>query len=394
MGDKIYRIAQFGTFDVESMGDSLFPYGLRHGLEKQVRVETVLFSMRRCEDAYNGNGTVHAFEEFPLCHAEAPFDLVVLGGGEFLHFKRIRFTVDGKEMPYAAGYLWKKPIEMAREANVPYAVNCVGVSYDLAPSEEKELFAYLSDAVSVAVRDEFSFTRLAGIGLKNLLLAADNLWYMNEMYTKELLDQIRERIACKTGRDLTTPYMIVQYGTTKDALTLAEGILAVRRVTGLRILLLPLNYCHEDREGMRLLCEAGNGEFEAVDEHFEPPEILSIIAGASAFAGTSLHGNLTAASYGVPFVGIDMYPSFVSKMDGIFTMIGCEAYLVPSEEAVKTALLARLRDREREALVEERVRASQAVLDEYFLRLANCLRDTEHTPKKEGTKKRLKGDLQ
>lgn len=81
-------------------------------------------------------------------------------------------------------------------------------------------------------------------------------------------------------------------------------------------------------------------------------------------------------------------------MDGIFTMLGCEAYLVPSEGAVKTALLARLRDREREALVEERVRASQAVLNEYFLRLANCLRDKDYTPKKEGTKKRLKGDLQ
>lgn len=384
MKDRVYRIAQFGTFDVESMGDSLFPRGLLHGLEKYVRIETVLFSMRRCEDAYNNNGTVHAFDEFPACHAEAPFDLVVLGGGEFLHFKRIRFTVDGREAPYAAGYLWKTPIEMARKAGVPVAVNCVGVSYDLAPSEEAELRSTLGDAVTVAVRDEFSFARLVGARLENAVCTADNLWYMNQMYPKTMLDQTRERIAEKTGRDLSTPYMVVQYGTTKNAPALARALLSFQKKTGLRVLLLPLNYCHEDREGMRLLSLASAGAFETVEDHFDPPEILSVIAGARAFVGTSLHGNLTAASYGVPFVGIDMYPSFVSKMDGIFEMIGCEEYLVPSEKAVEAALDARLADEEKGALVLTRIASLQVTLDEHFARLARFLQEEKHTPPRRG----------
>ena len=125
---------------------------------------------------------------------------------------------------------------------------------------------------------------------------------------------------------------------------------------------------------MRLLAEAGAGEFEVVGDYFEPAELIAVISGASAFVGTSLHGNLTAASYGVPFVGIDMYPSFVSQMDGIFTMIGCEDYLVPSEMGVKAALSARLADEGRAAFVKEKVRACQAALDKHFERVVNDLK--------------------
>lgn len=374
MKDGVFRIAQFGTFDVESMGDTLFPHALSHGLSKHGTCRVTLFSMRGCENSYNNNGVVHALDEFSLCHAEEPFDLVILGGGEFLHFKPIRFTVDGEEKPYEAGYLWKKPIEMAKAAGVPVFLNCVGVSYDMTPSEQAEIKAYLENALCVSVRDVYSLARLRAAGVEHASSVADNLWYMNEMYPKAQLDLLRAEIERKTGRDFSTPYILVQYGTTKNAPALAEQLLAFQRETGLRVLLMPVNYCHEDREGMCLLAAAGEGAFEVVDDYFQPSEMIAVISGASAFVGTSLHGNLTAASYGVPFVGIDMYPSFVSKMDGIFAMIGCEDYLVPAERAVKSALSARLADGGREAFVAEKIRACQAALDRHFEKITHRLK--------------------
>ena len=374
MKDGVFRIAQFGSFDVESMGDTLFPHALSHGLSKHVACRVTLFSMRGCENSYNNNGVVHALDAFPLCHAEEHFDLVVLGGGEFLHFKPIRFTVDGVEKPYGAGYLWKKPIEMAKAAGVPVVLNCVGVSYDMTPSEQAELKAYLENALCVSVRDVYSLARLRAAGVEHAISVADNLWYMNEMFPKAALAETRQVLEGRTGKDFSTPYILVQYGTTKNAPALAEQLLAFQRETGLRVLLMPVNYCHEDREGMRLLAEAGEGAFEAVDDYFQPSEMIAVISGASAFVGTSLHGNLTAASYGVPFVGIDMYPSFVSKMDGIFAMIGCEEYLVPTERAVKSALSARLADGGREAFVLEKIRACQAALDRHFEKITHRLK--------------------
>ena len=377
MKDGIFRIAQFGTFDIESMGDTLFPHALSHGLSKHISLDVTLFSMRRCENSYNNNGVVHALDKFPACHAEEPFDLAVLGGGEFLHFKPICFTVDGEEKPYEAGYLWKKPIEMARTAGVPVVLNCVGCSHDMTESQQAELKEILDGVRYVSVRDIYSLARLREAGVAAAAVA-DNLWYMNEMYSSEELAETRLALETRTGKNFSKPYILVQYGTTKNASVLAEQLRALRLETGYRILLMPVNYCHEDREGMRLLYEAGKGALSMVDDYLQPKEMISVIAGARAFVGTSLHGNLTAASYGVPFVGIDMYPSFVSKMDGIFSMIGCEEYLVPAERAVKAALSARLADTGRDAFVAERVRTLRAALDRHFEKIAKDLKGDIH----------------
>lgn len=375
MKDGIFRIAQFGTYDIESLGDTSFPKMLAYGLKKQsFPAEIELFSMTELEKTYNGNGHVYSFAQFPDRQAAAPFDAVVIGGGEFIHFAPMAVIINGEQTAYPKGYIWKKPIEMAKAAGVPYVINCVGVSYDMTPSEQKEIKEYLKDAVFVAVRDHYSAERLSLAGLTNVRLVADNLWYMNEMYPKETLAEKRAALEVRTGRNLSTPYILVQYGTTKNAAMLASQLQDFKRENRLRVLLMPVNYCHEDREGMRLLYEAGRGTFEAVDDYFEPEEMISVIAGARAFIGTSLHGNLTAASYGVPFVGIDMYASFVSKMDGIFSMIGCEEYLVPSECGVKAALSARLADGGRGAFVAEKIRTCQAALDRHFADLANLLK--------------------
>ena len=374
MEQKTYRVAQFGTFDVESMGDSLFPYALSFGLKKFCACDIELFSMRECATPYNHNSHVYSFEQFATRHEKSPFDLVVLGGGEFLHFEAIDFMVDGQKKPYEGGYLWRKPAEMAKDATVPICVNCVGVPHDMTSVQQREMHECLQDFSRVSVRDVFSEERLKAAGVKNVVCAADNLWYMNEMYQGEEVTELRRSLEKRTGRNFSTPYMIVQYGTTKNPAALAEQLRVIKKKTGYRICLMPVNYCHEDRLGMEMLFKAGNGDFEMIDDYFQPPEMIAVISGAKAFIGTSLHGNLTAASYGVPFVGIDMYSSFVSKMDGIFSMIDCEEFLVPHESAVAAALLARLDNAEKGDAIAQKIKQCQEKLDQHFKNMADVLK--------------------
>lgn len=374
METKKYHIAQFGTFDVESMGDSVFPKGLQFGLNKFISCDTELFSMNECENPYNHNGHVYSFQQFAQRHAMRPFDLVMLGGGEFLHFNAIRFTVDGVEKPYAGGYLWKEPVRMAKEHNIPVAINCVGAPHDFTALQQRELAECLKGVDCVAVRDAFSAKRLQAAGVDDAQCVADNLWYMNQMYPKAELDALRYELERRTYRDFTTPYIVVQYGTTRDVKTLANQLRQIKKSTGYRVCLMPMNYCHEDRIGMRKLHEAGEGAFEEITNYFIPREMMAVIAGAKAFIGTSLHGNLTAASYGVPFVAIDMYPSLVSKMDGILTMIGCEEYLAPDESAVEAALDARLADQNRGAEIAKHIAEIQQKLDRHFERITQILK--------------------
>lgn len=123
-----------------------------------------------------------------------------------------------------------------------------------------------------------------------------------------------------------------------------------------------------------MLADAARGAFEVLDVHLQPPEMIAVISGASAFFGTSLHGNLTAASYDVPFVGLDMYPNFVSKMDGIFSMLGCEAYLVPHESGLAAAYYARMADTQVGLRTPETIQDIQSKLDAHYLRMTDILK--------------------
>lgn len=374
METKRYHVAQFGTYDIESLGDTSFPKMLAFGLQKYITCDIELFSMTECAQPYNHNSHVYSFDQFADRQKHRPFDAIVIGGGEFIHFQKMDVIIDGEQCAYPEGYVWKKPLEFAMEYNIPAFLNCVGVPYDLTPVQQQDLREYMKNVRYVSVRDEYSANRLRVAGIENVVCVADNLWYMNKMYPALQLAALRHNLELRTGRDFSTPYVIVQYGTTKDAKGLAMQLHKIREETGYRICLMSVNYCHEDRVGMEMLEMLGNGHFEAVTDYFQPDEMMAVISGAKAFFGTSLHGNLTAASYGVPFVGIDMYPSFVSKMDGIFVMIGRELYLCPSEDAIKASYDALISDIPSILSLPSKIESIQASLDMHFKRMTDALK--------------------
>lgn len=374
MGNKKYHLAQFGTYDIESLGDTTFPKMLAYGLEGRVKdVSIELFSMTHCDKPYNSNSTVYSFDEFEARHEKAPFDAVVIGGGEFLHFRPMAVLIDGEQEYYPEGYIWKRPVELAISHNIPFYFNCVGVAYDFTPEQAQYLRRVLPKAAMVSVRDEYSALRLKSTGIDASIIdcVADNLWYMNRMYPLEKLDLLRGELEKGHNRDYTSPYMIVQYGTTKDIDALALQLDKIAETWKTRMYLMAVNYCHEDLSALRLLKQkVHNDKIELLEDYMQPVELMAVICGAMAFVGTSLHGNLTAASYGVPFVGIDMYDSFVSKMDGIFTMLNCEQYLAPSAWSLFTTLSARLSDTKIQAELPSTIHRMQSELDRHFDKMA------------------------
>lgn len=368
--DRIYHVAQFGAFDVESMGDALFPDALSFGVRNFCKCEFDLFSVNACSELYNHNRNIYAISQFPTKNEIQNYDAIVLGGGEFLNFHEISFG----SVKYPPGYLWQEPIRMAKERNIKVFINCVGVSNDFTEQECRQVQAYMQDLEYISVRDIFSKVRLRSAGIQGAVCVADNLWYMNQMYPKAQQSSVRRELETRFRLDLTTPYIVVQYGTTKDVQALAQQLRSIKAKTGFRICLMAINYCHEDRMGMQMLADAGSGEFEVLDTYLQPPEMIAVISGASAFFGTSLHGNLTAASYDVPFVGLDMYPNFVSKMDGIFSMIGCEAYLVPHESGLEAAYYARIKDLNVSMRIPEIIQDIQRKLDIHFKFMTDILK--------------------
>lgn len=301
-----YNIAVCGAFDVVSYGDSLFPIAVENEFKERVdnMGQLVLFAPKGTEHLYSNGQKVYSYSEIERMHELCHFDLIIIGGGELLHFNPILFhKEDGSEINYESGELWKRPADFARTRGIPYVINSVGIPNLFSKEEEAVLSNCLRDACYISVRDRFSYLRLMKV-LPDCVLVPDSLWNLQRYVRSESL--------------LKNKYIVIQYGTLFQIDELMTVIQKIQRKYAYRIIILPINYCHDDRIIAERAKKVLRDSVLIYDRQLDVNEIYNIIAGAELFIGTSLHGTLTAQINKVPSIIIDMYPSTVGKMDGIY----------------------------------------------------------------------------
>ncbi|MFV0465967.1 MAG: glycosyltransferase [Lachnospiraceae bacterium] len=329
---KNFSIAHFGAFNVNSFGDSLFPFAMKKELEKSVTIRSYyLFAPQENLNAYNDNKIVFDYVDFDQCMQKEKFDFIIIGGGEFLHFKEIEFKNNKDEtITYEPGYMWQKPIEYAKKYGIPYILYGAGIPYEFSEGEKRCVHSYLMDALYIGVRDRFSYNKLVAIEeLHNKVrLSPDSLWTISNYYCNEELQQVRQTLFFQSDLSNNNSdcvignYLVLQYGTTYETKMVAKQVEKIAHHYGLKVVLLPINYSHEDLFVLQQIYKQLACETVIFDELLQPKEILAIISGACLFIGTSLHGSLVANCYGVTSISVDMYPTFVSKIDGYLDWTG------------------------------------------------------------------------
>lgn len=353
---KAYKIAQFGAFNVNSFGDSLFPDVLLKGLQDRMEIESVtMFAPSAIENGYN-NHQVYSIDEFEKKHAEVGFDYIVIGGGELFHFQPISFKNLSGEQIYEEGALWMRPLKWSIKHNIPVIMNGVGVPYSFTEKEAELIRKLIKNVVYFSVRDKYSYERLCGIVPEKILkIVPDSVWYINRIYDEIKLDENYIELKKQYGIS-TDPYMVVQYGTTYESDELIEQLQRIRREMGYQIVILPINYVHEDIDVISYMKKKAPEDFIYIDSLLQPAEIIRLIAHAELFVGTSLHGNLIARRYNVPAVAIDMYTSFASKIDGILAPFGLVDTVILNVDSlfdiVQNALVQSQADSNKKVLVD------------------------------------------
>jgi hypothetical protein len=91
--------------------------------------------------------------------------------------------------------------------------------------------------------------------------------------------------------------------------------------TGRQIALLPIGYCHGDDVFLKQLAKKSGGAFTYVGI-YSVHGIISVIAASSFFIGTSMHGNITAFTFGIPHL---FGPLAVDKAEGFLEVCGLNA---------------------------------------------------------------------
>ena len=311
-----YSIAVFGAFNVHSFGDSLFPEAIYSELQKRMEVdEFCIFSLGGKKNPYSDK-KVYDYLQFDEIYKEKHFDAIIVGGGELLHNFPINFPEEN--VVYEAGTIWQIPVKLGIKYKIPVIMNSVGMPYEFREEEREELEKLFSAVSYVSLRDEYSYQRWTGFFGVNerTVKVPDSLWNISEYFSKEKLEIRRTSLKEKYG--IKKPYILVQYGTTKY---FREVMKILDRFAGnndIQVCAIAINAAHEDLYVVRNLGEYIN--IVDIKEILTPEEIIALISGAQLFVGTSLHGNLTAMAYDVKNVIIDMYPGFVSKLDGLAEM--------------------------------------------------------------------------
>lgn len=378
------RIAHFGAYDLESLGDTMFPVIFRLEMEERFgdRLEIDLYAPSGTDHPYNHLTRVYQIDALAQRHAKDPYCALVIGGGEFIHFQPVNYlSPDGKATQYSVGELWKKPQEIAKTLDLAVIWNGVGAGRDFENISEMEQVRQACESLSyLSVRDAYSRMRLQQIAVtRSIYQVPDMLWLFRRHIQPETLDACFAQLK-REYRFLNQDYLVLQYGTSLEYQKLAEEVQKISADYGLAVLLLTVNYCHEDQQSCLKIQEVCQ-EFYIVGRKLQPKEIMSVISHAKFFLGTSLHGNITAMSYGVKNLCLDMYPSCVGKMDGLFAMMQMEELMVRDISSLRGQFDQQMQMENRE-IIAEKAALFQEELKCHFDRIAGLLKENADQKKK------------
>ena len=338
-------VAVVGAFDRFNFGDLLFPHMVRFGFEKLgVDAEYRHFSLRAAD--LKDRGGVATVPLASLKTAELPRgSLVVVAGGEMLSARWLDAFAGlaGPHRTLAAKMLARmigvapvdrlsrrllhgdRPLpwlldagDLRHDGPVSYnAVGGIGVG-GLPKALREEARTRLLRAAYIGVRDPKTKADLDTWDLPvEVSLTPDSAVLAPEAFPMaELLPAASEPARAALSR-LGPGYLVLQVGRYPAwgrVSVLAGQIREIHRETGFGVLLLPLGQAagHEDRAPLEKIGALLEGLPVELLPQPDVHDILTCIANARLFVGSSLHGNLMALVYGVPHVG---FGERVPKLD-------------------------------------------------------------------------------
>lgn len=203
-----------------------------------------------------------------------------------------------------------------RSKNNKVYYNAVGAStiYKL-PKEDLNTMKYLLKyADYISVRDKKSCNNLNVIGIQPEVFP-DSAIIMSQLYNNEFFEN-NISYESKKFVEKNLDYICFQINKSSFDRNKQEVIKQLKKLknqTSKKILLLPIGKAnnHNDLDALREIKIEINSDYY-LPENLNIYDIMYLISKASLFIGTSLHGNITALSYGVPHLGID---KSIEKLD-------------------------------------------------------------------------------
>jgi polysaccharide pyruvyl transferase WcaK-like protein len=296
------RIAHFGTFDVENYGDLLFPLVLERRLsdvcEAFVHVSPV-GSAPVWEDCVSAIG----FDEFLR---EVPeVDGVVIGGGQILRASPTPLGIydRGGVSPFVAyPSLWLGAAYVAAREDLPLCWNAPGVPapFDNTAARFMRWTGSVTDHASVRDVESRRLLQKAGVEAQ-MGVVPDTAVEVSRLWKEEEISSAYEDAFAHRRRDVperTLAFHVNARLAGEDVSVVAAHIDSICGELEATPVLLAIGPSHGDVETQRAAAGEMNSNPLLVDRPRSLREVAACIACSELYVGSSLHGLITACSFG------------------------------------------------------------------------------------------------
>jgi len=281
------KIAHFGTFDVDNYGDLLFPHIAEYRL-----------SQHEWEHVSPTNNVTNFKDSMPIvsfdCAKKKQYNAIVIGGGNILHLMHNKHTVYNNIDGFAYADLWVGSAKIAIEQKIPYVFNASGVSMKFIYYLHKKIaLSTFKNSDYVALRERLSAEMAEGVsGSKS------NLKFNCHVIPDTAFD-IDKMWPLHTKRP--SKYICVNLNERyhKPVDDTAENLDEISKELKMPIKLIIIGDCHGDQEFTKKVSKKMKTDHQIIESD-GLKKLAHIIGYSNYFFGSSMHGFITALSYGVP----------------------------------------------------------------------------------------------
>ena len=365
---KQYNIAQIGAFDYENLGDILFTDVLHRQLEKRIPIgKHMLFALNEVKKPLSeSDSTVYGIDRLEEMHLAVHFDAVIIGGGDLIRFDSAVAPEDNYSSHNTTFDLIFSPVMVCAKYNIPLIWNAPGVPLEFTAQQGKIIDASLAHVDLAAVRDNPSMERIKPYSNHPVEVCPDTVLSMSEVIDlTEYSEKVKAQFPVLNGE-----YVVFQSFPSHQSTCstyhsdLVSGLREVLKKH--KLVLLTIGRIHHDDVFLNALEKELDSENVTVIDIDNTFEISAVLQGASAFIGTSLHGNIISNSYGVPSIILDVI-GFI-KTKGYFELMGRNDYVVSDASIMGDVLEKMLEDKKLERLPD-----LKAQVNTHFDRIASLI---------------------
>ena len=296
------RIAHFGTFDVENYGDLLFPLVLERRLS-DVCEGFVHVSPAGSAPLWQDCVPAIGFDEFLR---EAPeVDGVVIGGGQILRASPTPLGIydRGGVSPFVAyPSLWLGAAYVAARDALPLCWNVPGVPASFDPTAARFMRWTGSVTDYASVRDVESRRLLEKAGVEVPLgVVPDTAIEVSRLWGEAEISAAYKDAFARRGKNVPERALAFHVNARlagEDVSSVAAHIDGICGKLRAMPVLLAIGPSHGDVDTQRAIAQKLDSDPLLVDRPWSLREIAACIARAELYVGSSLHGMITACSFG------------------------------------------------------------------------------------------------